>query len=150
MEIFWGVTGPDRAIEMTMQRRGRWFDPALVDCLKAIATPDLWDALASPDLNAAVAAAEPAELAIDATDERLDQIATAFAWVIDAKSSFTFEHSDRVSSIALEHGARDRLRRRGADAAPARGAAARHRQARRSERHSRQARARSRPPSGPS
>ena len=58
-------------------------------------------ALESADLNATVAAAEPAERAIDATAERLDQIATAFAWVIDAKSSFTFEHSDRVSSIAV-------------------------------------------------
>ncbi|MSO36040.1 MAG: hypothetical protein EXQ50_13020 [Acidobacteria bacterium] len=58
-------------------------------------------ALESADLNATVAAAEPAERAIDATAERLDQFATAFAWVIDAKSSFTFKHSDRVSSIAV-------------------------------------------------
>ncbi len=101
VEIFWGVAGPDRALEMTMQRRGRWFDPELVDCLQAISSPALWASLESADLNATVAAAEPAERAIDVSDERLDQIATAFAWVIDAKSSFTFEHSDRVSSIAL-------------------------------------------------
>jgi putative nucleotidyltransferase with HDIG domain len=101
VEIFWGVAGPDRALEMAAQRRGRWFDPELVDCLEAVATPALWASLESSDLNAAVAAAEPAERAIDATDERLDQIATAFAWVIDAKSSFTFEHSDRVSQLAL-------------------------------------------------
>jgi len=101
VEIFWGVAGPDRALEMATQRRGRWFDPELVDCLQAISSPALWASLESPDLNATVAAAEPAERAIDATDARLDQIATAFAWVIDAKSSFTFEHSDRVSSIAL-------------------------------------------------
>ncbi|HYE86443.1 MAG TPA: HD domain-containing phosphohydrolase [Vicinamibacterales bacterium] len=48
-----------------------------------------------------VAAAEPEERVIEATDERLDQIATAFAWVIDAKSSFTFEHSDRVAALAV-------------------------------------------------
>lgn len=100
VEIFWGVAGPARALEMAAQRRGRWFDPELVDCLQAISSPALWTALESPNLNAMVAAAEPAERAIDATGERLDQIATAFAWVIDAKSSFTFEHSDRVSSIA--------------------------------------------------
>jgi len=74
--------GPERALEMAAQRRGRWFDPELVDCLQAISSPALWASL-------------------EAADERLDQIATAFAWVIDAKSSFTFEHSDRVSSIAL-------------------------------------------------
>ena len=101
VEIFWGVTGPERALEMAEQRRGRWFDPALVDCLKSIASPSLWSSLEASDLNAMVAAAEPAERAIEATDERLDQIATAFAWVIDAKSSFTFEHSERVSTLAL-------------------------------------------------
>jgi len=101
VEIFWGVAGPDRALEMAAQRRGRWFDPELVDCLQAISSPALWASLEASDLNATVAAAEPAERAIDATDARLDQIATAFAWVIDAKSSFTFEHSDRVSAIAI-------------------------------------------------
>ena len=107
VEIFWGVAGPDRAVDMAEQRRGRWFDPELVDCLQAISSPSLWSSLEATDLNAAVAAAEPAERAIDATDDRLDQIATAFAWVIDAKSSFTFEHSERVSSLAL--GAATRL-----------------------------------------
>ena len=52
-------------------------------------------------------AAEPEGRAIEATEARLDQIATAFAWVIDAKSSFTFEHSDRVSALAV--GAAERL-----------------------------------------
>ena len=106
VEIFWGVGGPERALDMAEQRRGRWFDPEVVDCLQAISSPSLWLPLETTDLNATVAAAEPAERAIEATDERLDQIATAFAWVIDAKSSFTFEHSDRVSTLALGAAAR--------------------------------------------
>lgn len=106
VEIFWGVAGPERALEMAEQRRGRWFDPELVDCLSAISAPSLWASLESADLNAAVAAAEPAERVIEATDDRLDQIATAFAWIIDAKSSFTFEHSDRVSALATGAAAR--------------------------------------------
>jgi putative nucleotidyltransferase with HDIG domain len=101
VEIFWGVAGPDRALEMAAERRGRWFDPELVDCLQTISAPAFWASLETGDLNGTVAAAEPEERAIEATDERLDQIATAFAWVIDAKSSFTFEHSDRVSALAL-------------------------------------------------
>lgn len=101
VEIFWGIAGPDRALEMAAERRGRWFDPELVDCLQAISTPAMWASLESTDLVATVAAAEPEERAIEATSERLDQIATAFAWVIDAKSSFTFEHSDRVTALAL-------------------------------------------------
>jgi putative nucleotidyltransferase with HDIG domain len=107
VEIFWGVAGPERALEMAADRRGRWFDPELVDCLNQISSPAMWASLEAADLNATVAAAEPAERAIDATDERLDQIATAFAWVIDAKSSFTFEHSDRVAALAV--GAAQRL-----------------------------------------
>jgi len=101
VEIFWGIAGPERALEMAEQRRGRWFDPELVDCLTSVASPSLWASLSSTDLNAMVAAAEPAERAIEATDAGLDQVATAFAWVIDAKSSFTFEHSERVSMHAL-------------------------------------------------
>ena len=107
VEIFWGIAGPERALEMAAERRGRWFDPELVDCLQMISSPALWSSLETGDLNATVAAAEPAERAIEATDDRLDQIATAFAWVIDAKSSFTFEHSDRVSALAI--GAASRL-----------------------------------------
>lgn len=106
VEIFWGVAGPGRALEMAAQRRGRWFDPELVDCLETIASPALWASLECADLNATVAAAEPEERAIEATGERLDQIATAFAWVIDAKSSYTFEHSERVTSLALGAGER--------------------------------------------
>jgi putative nucleotidyltransferase with HDIG domain len=101
VEIFWGIAGPERALEMAEQRRGRWFDPALVDCLKSVSSSSSWSSLASGDLTAMVAAAEPAERAIEATDANLDQIATAFAWVIDAKSSFTFEHSERVATLAL-------------------------------------------------
>ena len=78
-----------------------------MDCLNRISSPALWSSLETADLNGTVAAAEPEERAIEATEERLDQMATAFAWVIDAKSSFTFEHSDRVSSLAL--GAAGRL-----------------------------------------
>jgi putative nucleotidyltransferase with HDIG domain len=106
VEIFWGVAGPERALQMAADRRGRWFDPELVDCLLTAASPALWASLESADLNAIVAAAEPEERAIPATEERLDQIAAAFAWVIDAKSSFTFEHSERVTSLALAAGER--------------------------------------------
>ena len=31
---------------------------------------------------------------------RLDRIASAFAWVVDAKSPFTFDHSKRVADLA--------------------------------------------------
>lgn len=69
-------------------------------------------ALDTTDRNATVAAAEPEELAIEATNQRLEQIVTAFAGVFDAESSFTFEHSDRVAArLGFSEGELVRLRR---------------------------------------
>lgn len=101
VEIFWGLGGRTRALEVAVRRRGRWFDPALVDCLRQTASSTLWHRLASPDLAAEVAAAEPVGIVIPATEPRLDGIAKAFAWVIDAKSSFTYLHSERVALMAV-------------------------------------------------
>jgi len=56
---------------MTRRRRGRWFDPALVDAFMRFCD-----------------------------DARLDRIAEAFARVIDAKSPFTARHSENVAQIA--------------------------------------------------
>lgn len=101
VEIFWELGGPDRALEVAHDRSGRWFDPELVRCLRAIASDDLWRTLHSHDLAADVAAAEPQERVVVATEARLDAIARAFAWVIDAKSTFTYRHSERVADIAV-------------------------------------------------
>ena len=82
---------------MARKRSGGWFDPALVDtlgaCLRDVA---FWDSLADPD----VSAWEPEDRVLHAGDARLDRIAVAFAGVIDAKSPWTYRHSDRASVIA--------------------------------------------------
>jgi HD-GYP domain-containing protein (c-di-GMP phosphodiesterase class II) len=106
VEIFRDVAGPARAMEVAQERRGRWFDPALVDCLTRVATSELWGALAQNDPFPAVAAVEPRARLVEATDARLDQVATAFAWIVDAKSRFTVEHSRRVAEIAHALGER--------------------------------------------
>ncbi len=59
-----------------------------------------WNALHASDLEAALAALAPAPDA--AADEAyLDEIAFAFARIVDAKSSFTRGHSARVADYAL-------------------------------------------------
>jgi HD-GYP domain-containing protein (c-di-GMP phosphodiesterase class II) len=79
------------------RRSGGWFDPALVDALDAFRRDDrFWASVAEPDL----AAVEPADRVLTADAERLDRIADAFAAVVDAKSPWTFRHSDRTSVIA--------------------------------------------------
>src|SRR5882672_10343906 len=105
VEIFASDSGPDRAAAIVKQRRGSWFDPELVDAfLEVVKDASLWDACASPVLDDTVAAAEPEGQEVAADGSRLDDIASAFAWVIDAKSPYTFDHSKRVAEFAVEIG----------------------------------------------
>ncbi len=98
VEIFHRERGLRAAREVAVQRRGTWFDPALVDRLLAFCDDDgFWSSLERPD----VSAWEPGELPLSADDARLDRIAEAFARVIDAKSPFTARHSERVAEIAV-------------------------------------------------
>ena len=100
-EIYWGLGGPAAAIEVARTRRGRWFDPALVQVLRGLGESDsVWGTLRTPSLSEAIAQAEPIERVIPADESKLDKVAHAFALVIDAKSSFTYRHSDRVAAYA--------------------------------------------------
>ncbi len=97
IEVFHAAEGLQAARKMALRRRGRWFDPALVDAfLRFCGDRDFWAALESPD----VSEWEPPEFALAGDDARLDRIAEAFARVIDAKSPFTARHSVRVAEIA--------------------------------------------------
>jgi HD-GYP domain-containing protein (c-di-GMP phosphodiesterase class II) len=89
------------ALRIVRQRRGTWFDPALVDIvLSWRRDADWWRELQSERVNEIVVTLEPADQLITANDERLDQVARAFADIIDAKSPFTFNHSTRVADSA--------------------------------------------------
>jgi putative nucleotidyltransferase with HDIG domain len=102
VEIFWAEGGPARAIEVAQERRGRWFDPALVDALlDAARSPAFWAGLEDARLDRDLLTLVPAGLEIPADDALLDRIADAFALIIDAKSNYTFEHSRRVARYAI-------------------------------------------------
>jgi HD-GYP domain-containing protein (c-di-GMP phosphodiesterase class II) len=107
VEVFFSAYGPERAAQVARSRRGRWFDPALVDALLAEARENgLWDDLRTGDLPRTISALEPPDKAVALTEERLDLTALAFARVIDAKSPFTFRHSERVAGTAVAMGRR--------------------------------------------
>ncbi len=53
-----------------------------------------------------LAALEPEDQILVADEDRLDDIARAFARVIDAKSPFTYLHSERVAELAVTIGRR--------------------------------------------
>ncbi len=106
-EIFFETAGPAAAVETVAKRGGRWFDPALVRVFTSLASrPGFWEPLRAPDLIAAVTALQPSSASVAADDETLDRLAHAFAWVIDAKSPYTYEHSEGVSDIAAAIGSR--------------------------------------------
>jgi HD-GYP domain-containing protein (c-di-GMP phosphodiesterase class II) len=101
VEIFHTAMGRAAALGMARERRGSWFDPALVDrLLEWGGDRAWWKDLASRDLEARVVAAEPGDRARTVGDGELDAICATFAEIIDAKSPFTFYHSAGVASYA--------------------------------------------------
>jgi HD-GYP domain-containing protein (c-di-GMP phosphodiesterase class II) len=78
-------------------RRGKWFDPELVDAFLAVASAaPFWATLNAADLEAQVFAMEPGGHEAMLDEDYLDDIAEAFGQVVDAKSPFTAGHSARV------------------------------------------------------
>jgi HD-GYP domain-containing protein (c-di-GMP phosphodiesterase class II) len=102
VEIFHAAGGVDDACAVAQRRAGTWFDPDLVRALNAFRRDAaFWASLAEPDLTRW----EPEDRLIAVDDERLLQISTAFAAIVDAKSPWTYFHSDRTSLIATNMGA---------------------------------------------
>ncbi|MBB3320473.1 HD-GYP domain-containing protein (c-di-GMP phosphodiesterase class II) [Rhizobium sp. BK181] len=97
-DIFQMSGGPTAAITEVRKRVGTWFDPALAAAFERVAAdPTFWETLRSDVLETVVLESEPGREAIMADDDYLDDIAAAFARVIDAKSPYTSGHSDRVA-----------------------------------------------------
>lgn len=107
VEVFAGAFGVDAALAMAVERRGRWFDPDLVDALRGLADDDaFWAGVLGRSPERHLAALEPRDQVLLADEERLDDIARAFARVIDAKSPYTYLHSERVAELAVTIGRR--------------------------------------------
>jgi HD-GYP domain-containing protein (c-di-GMP phosphodiesterase class II) len=105
VEVFASTFGVDAAIAMAVERRGRWFDPLLVDALKSVAREDeFWARVLGRSPERHLEALEPEDQIQLADDDRLDDIAHAFARVIDAKSPYTYLHSERVAELAVTIG----------------------------------------------
>ena len=100
VDVFHSVNGMEAACAEVAARRGTWFDPAVVAAFLGVARDPVFCAtLGSPDLEAAVLALDPTGPEIATDDDYLDDIAAAFAGVVDAKSPFTHGHSARVAGL---------------------------------------------------
>jgi putative nucleotidyltransferase with HDIG domain len=105
LEVFHSVHGPEAAVAAATNRSGRWFDPDLVKAAVSLsAHGDLWAGLDSEDIIQAALAFEPEQRRMTANEETIDNICNAFAEIIDAKSPFTYRHSNGVADAALDIG----------------------------------------------
>ena len=101
IEVFYTAYGIDAAVVMAKERQGSWFAPNLVQAFLSFAHDEpFWR---SVSLHAERSAQEiPVAAALEnAAEADIDQICEAFAMIVDAKSSFTAEHSSRVTDYAL-------------------------------------------------
>ncbi len=100
-DVFYMVGGGLLARKEIAQRSGDWFDPALANAFLEISvSPEFWRTLGASDTAQRLEKLEPAHQRITLDETYLDDIATAFGKVIDAKSPFTGGHSARVCLIA--------------------------------------------------
>ena len=90
------------AFKILRKRTGRWFDPAIAQAALGMERDEsLWNSLRNESRQAVLSIVSPATVA-HASDATIDDICEAFASIIDAKSSYTSEHSRRVTRYALE------------------------------------------------
>ncbi|MCE9558117.1 MAG: HD domain-containing protein [Armatimonadetes bacterium] len=103
-EVFACAFGVPAAYAMLAKRRGKWFDPSLVDATFGLENETaLWQQYRTlVEQKASVIHIPDAQWADETAD--IDKICAGFARVIDAKSAFTGEHSARVTGYALEIG----------------------------------------------
>ncbi len=98
VDVFQTANGIDAAKREIAHRTGTWFDPRVVDAFMRIsARPGFWETLRSADLQQEIFSLEPAQERTLVDDDYLDDIAGAFAQVVDSKSPFTSGHSERVT-----------------------------------------------------
>ncbi|MGE3615835.1 MAG: HD domain-containing phosphohydrolase, partial [Gemmatimonadales bacterium] len=102
-EVFYRERGAAAAFDVVRRRSGTWFDPALAKSLLGLrGDRDFWDRFEAEEARALAETYEPAERILGADERRVNQIAEAFAIVIDAKSPYTYHHSAGVAAIAVE------------------------------------------------
>jgi HD-GYP domain-containing protein (c-di-GMP phosphodiesterase class II) len=98
VDVFQTTNGTEAAKHAIKERAGGWFDPKLAAAFARVAErAEFWDTLRSEGLQQAIFALEPAQHSVIVDDDYMDDIAAAFALVVDSKSPYTSGHSERVT-----------------------------------------------------
>jgi len=102
LENFAADQSKEAAVQIIQQRSKKWFDPALVKVAMSLARGGkLWTGIDDPDLLSVVQELDQAAVSLNVGDETLDRICGAFAQIVDAKSPFTFNHSNGVANASV-------------------------------------------------
>ena len=98
VDVFHTANGIEAAKREVANRAGTWFDPRLAAAFATVAaSADFWLGLSAGNLQEQIFALDPAQATSIVDEDYLDDIAAAFAQVIDSKSPFTSGHSERVT-----------------------------------------------------
>jgi putative nucleotidyltransferase with HDIG domain len=101
LDAFYTQRGLLSAMKMLRERSNQWFDPIVVRIARSWREDiDWWESLQSPDATAMAIAVEPQQHTRYVDERGLDEVARAFAEIIDAKSSYTYQHSTNVAKYA--------------------------------------------------
>jgi len=130
--LFGRLGGPELAVEVIRRRAGAALDPSIADAFLRHGR-ELLAEITSADASVAVIETEP-EPRRWISEPRLDEVARAFADLVDLKSPFTHGHS--VGGVGARGGRRDQSRPHGGRgrSRPSRGPLAQSRSNRRAER----------------
>jgi HD-GYP domain-containing protein (c-di-GMP phosphodiesterase class II) len=98
VDVFNTSGGRDAALKEVRERSGGWFEPFLAQAFeRAAANPAFWRVLASRGLQQTIIELAPEQGGESVDEDYLDEVAAAFAQVVDSKSPYTAGHSDRVA-----------------------------------------------------
>jgi HD-GYP domain-containing protein (c-di-GMP phosphodiesterase class II) len=113
VDVYAVAHGPAAALQVVRERAGTWFDPRLAKKITAWRhDPSWWTRTLHDGIDTHVAAIQPAPGRIMLDPLGVENVARAFADVVDAKSPYTFQHSVHVAAWV-----RGMARTAGADAA---------------------------------
>jgi len=102
LDVFWTSAGPEQALEIITDRSGTWFDPRVVRAARSLAKRQrLWADLETNTPLPLALSLEPRQLVMSEGDVSLDAVCQAFAQIVDAKSPFTYNHSNGVANAAV-------------------------------------------------
>jgi putative nucleotidyltransferase with HDIG domain len=101
LDAFQTQRGLPAALRMARERSEFWFDPNLVRIVRSWrADSQWWEAMNSAEATAMALSVEPQQHTRYVDDKGLDDVARAFAEIIDSKSAYTFSHSTNVAKYA--------------------------------------------------